>query len=109
MHSLNIFLLSTPVLGVTVRDVQIQKPKESIEATVRVRHFQVDAMLPTARYPIIIQPLPLGVDRRGPLHGDSATVVDTNITKKDCFWESHNEKPIPILGLSNLALLFLSE
>ena len=51
------------LIGVVVRDIRLHKPRGSIEASVRVRHFQIDAMLPTARYPIIIQPLPLGVDR----------------------------------------------
>lgn len=86
------------VLGITVRDVQIQKPGGSIDFTLRVRHFQVDAMLPSARYPIIIQPLPLGVDRREPLYPECEGVLDSNTIKRDCYWENHNEKPIPLLG-----------
>lgn len=61
-----------------------QTSRGSIEATLRVRHFQVDAMLPTARYPIIFQPIPLGVDRR-----DSVQIS----SEKDAnnFWELNNE------------------
>jgi hypothetical protein len=84
-----------------VRDVQIQKPRGSIEATMRVRHFQVDAMLSSARYPIIIQPLPLGVDRREPLHHEPSDFSDSIVGAKDCFWDAHNEKPIPVLELTS--------
>ena len=87
------------VLGITARDIRVIKPKGSIEATLRVRHFQVDAMLNSARYPIILQPLPLGVDRRQPLH-DEKDEYNKIVTKKDCFWESHNELPIPLLEFS---------
>jgi hypothetical protein len=85
------------LLGITVRDVQILKPHGSIEATFRVRHFQVDAMLPTARYPIIIQPLPLGVDRRrSETHQDPSEEV---VRKNDRFWLKHAEKPVPVLEI----------
>ena len=85
------------LLGITVRDIQIVKPRGSIEATFRVRHFQVDAMLPTARYPIIIQPLPLGVDRRNSVtHAD---VSEEQVEKKDCYWMKHGEKPVPVLEI----------
>lgn len=76
-----------------MRDVQFQKPGGSIDFTLRVRHFQADAMLPSARYPIIIQPLPLGVDRR------------KNDNRRDAFldnldyWSKHDERPVPILEI----------
>eukprot|EP00804_Cyclotella_cryptica_P012787 CCRYP_010547-RA/>CCRYP_010547-RA protein AED:0.05 eAED:0.05 QI:183/0.85/0.81/1/0.76/0.63/22/985/2990 len=92
--------LNRELLGITVRDVQIQKPRGTIDLTMRVRHFQVDAMLPSARYPIIIQPLPLGVDRREPPDQGCDRVLDSNIVKKDCYWEKHNERPIPVLELT---------
>lgn len=86
------------LLGLTVRDVQIIKPRGSIESTFRVRHFQVDAMLPTARYPIIIQPLPLGVDRRRNVtHQDVSE--DDKVKKSECFWLKHSEKPVPVLEI----------
>ena len=53
------------VLGITAKDIQVVKHKGTIESIFRVRHFQIDAMLPTARYPIIIQPLPLGESKKG--------------------------------------------
>lgn len=86
------------LLGVTVRDIQIVKPKGSIEATFRVRHFQVDAMLPTARYPIIIQPIPLGVDRRRITTHQDLT-EGGEVEKHDCFWLKHGEKPISVLEI----------
>ena len=66
------------------------------------RQIQVDAMLPNARYPIILQPLPLGVDRREEQtvdrRGEQTTGQPT--THKECFWLSHSEKPIPIFEMS---------
>ena len=91
------------LMGVVVRDIQIHKPMGSIEATVRIRHFQVDAMLPNARYPIIIQPLPLGVDRREPVIQNSAlsTLISSgSVNKSDCYWMKHDEKPIPVFEIT---------
>lgn len=86
------------LLGITARDIQIVKPRGSIEATFRVRHFQVDAMLPTARYPIIIQPLPLGVDRRkSGFHADATS--EEQVQKSDCYWMKYGEKPVPVLEI----------
>ena len=85
------------LLGVTVRDVQIIKPRGSIEATFRVRHFQIDALLSTARYPIIIQPLPLGVDRR--MSESYQDTSEENLDKKDLYWLEHAEKPVPVLEI----------
>lgn len=84
------------LLAITIRDIQIIKPEGSIEAALRVRHFQVDAMLPSARYPIIIQPLPLGVDRRKNQVYDGAK---GHLDKKDCYWLKHTEKPVPVLEI----------
>ena len=85
-------------MGIVVRDIQLYKPVGSIKATARVRHFQVDAMLPDARYPIIIQPLPLGVDRReSSIESDEVTDIVSN---GDCFWMKQDEKPVPVLEVT---------
>jgi len=83
------------VMGVVIRDIQIHKPRGSIDSTAMVRHFQVDAMLPDARYPIIIQPLPLGVDRR-----NLPESTPGSIDRKDCYWLKNDEKPVPIFESS---------
>ncbi|KAL7554677.1 hypothetical protein ACHAWF_018946 [Thalassiosira exigua] len=86
------------VMSVVVRDMQLHKQPGSIEFMARARHFQVDAMLPNARYPIIIQPVPAGVDRREPLVKDSNSfelIVPDGVSKSQCFWNKHDEKPIP--------------
>jgi hypothetical protein len=58
-------------------------------------------MLPNARYPLILQPIPLGVDRRDPVHMSSEKAVKRNVTDRECYWDHHhNEKPIPILELT---------
>eukprot|EP01082_Thalassiosira_pseudonana_P015658 g14534.t1 g14534 contig9:2076053-2079490(+) len=86
------------LMGIVVRDIQLYKPVGSIKATARVRHFQVDAMLPDARYPIIIQPLPLGVDRReSSIESDEVTDIVSN---GDCFWMKQDEKPVPVLEVT---------
>ena len=90
-------------LGVVVRDIQIIKPTGSIETTFRVRHFQVDAMLPNARYPIIIQPLPLGVDRRDDgASGLSAAdlIIPQSVPVNECFWKRNEERPIPVFEIA---------
>jgi len=83
------------MIGVVLRGLEILKPRGSIETHAKVRHLQVDAMLPDARYPIIIQPLPLGVDRREDMHN-----ADGIIQKHDCFWLDHDEKPVPIFEVA---------
>ena len=64
--------------------------------------FQVDAMLPNARYPIVIAPLPLGVDRRetNPNYYNSRDLtLPLAVEKKDCFWMQNEEKPFPVIEL----------
>ena len=90
-------------LGLVVRDIQILKPTGSIETTFRVRHFQVDAMLPNARYPVIIQPIPLGVDRRDVgVSGLRAAdlIIPQSVPLKECFWKMNEEKPIPVFEIA---------
>ena len=85
------------VIGVIMRDLHIYKPMGSIETTVKVRHFQVDAMIPDARYPIIIQPKMIGVEAYG------RTVVQHSMTQtvdeKDCFWLTRHEQ-LPIFEVN---------
>lgn len=90
------------LMGIVVRDIQICKPMGSIESTTRVRHFQIDAMIPNARYPIIIQPLPLGVDRRIPEiqnSSSSMTIIPRGIKSRECYWTLNDEKPIPLFEM----------
>ena len=92
------------LMGIVLRDIQFCKPMGSIETTARVRHFQIDAMHPNARYPIIIQPLPLGVDRRMPEIPNtpcspSMTIIPRGIKTNECYWKLHDEKPIPLFEM----------
>ena len=89
------------LLGMLVRDIQICKPMGTIEVTTRVRHFQIDAMHPNARYPIIIQPLPLGIDRRMQEIPDSSPSMNLTprMETRDCYWKLYDEKPIPLVEM----------
>ena len=90
------------LMSILVRDMQVVKPMGSIEFIMRVRHFQIDAMLPNARYPIIIQPLPLGVDRRLQELQNSASTnsnIPDSIKARECYWKLHDEKPIPLFEM----------
>ena len=90
------------LMGIVVRDIQFCKPMGSILTTARVRHFQIDAMHPNARYPIIIQPLPLGVDRRMPEIPNSSSsmvIIPSDIKPKECYWKLHDEKPVPLFEM----------
>lgn len=90
------------VMAVVLRDIQFLKPRGSIKADARVRHFQVDAMIPDARYPIIIQPSPMGVDRRKPMMkdgNDSNSLIPEGVKDSDCFWRQNEEKPVPVFEI----------
>ena len=82
------------VIGIVMRDLHVEKPMGSIETTVRVRHFQIDAMIPDARYPIIVQPKMIGVET----YGRTAMVqheMTQTVDEKDFFWlKSHEGLPI---------------
>jgi hypothetical protein len=83
------------LLAITVRDVSLSKPIGSNEIQVLVRHFQVDAMDPDARNPIIIRPLPFGVDERKPRSNE--LTLPENINSSDLFWMEHvDERPSPV-------------
>ncbi|KAL7543622.1 LOW QUALITY PROTEIN: hypothetical protein ACHAXR_013206 [Thalassiosira sp. AJA248-18] len=92
------------VMAVVVRDIQLQKRTGSIETTARVRHFQVDAMLPHVRYPIVIHPLPLGVDRRDQMTQDcddsSDLIVPGSVDKNECYWMKNEERPVPVFEVA---------
>lgn len=76
------------VIGIVMRDLQIYKPMGSIEATVSVRHFQVDAMIPEARYPIIVQPK---MSEVGHNNAEARHERTHTVNEKDCFWLKRHE------------------
>ena len=84
------------ILGILVRDVQIYKPMGSIEATAKIRLFQVDAMLPNCRYPCIIQPKSIGVDRRGHIENNLMKEArPASIDESECFWmHTNDDQPV---------------
>ncbi len=83
------------MLAITVRDVSISKQVKSIATQVMVRHFQIDAMDPEARYPIICQPLPLGIDHREPKSNE--LTLPENVSSTDLFWMEYAEdRPSPV-------------
>ena len=58
------------------------------------------AMAPYARYPIIIHPLPLGVDRRELMTEDSDLILPAGVDKMECFWMQNEEKPVPVFEVA---------
>ena len=83
------------MLAIAVRDVSISKQVKSIVTQVMVRHFQIDAMDPEARYPIICQPLPLGIDHREPKSNE--LTLPENVNSTDLFWMEYAEdRPSPV-------------
>lgn len=79
------------VMGVIMKDLHIFKRSGSIEVGMKIRHFQVDSMLDTARYPIIIQPKQRGVDRHASHAPDRSLCGITGIDESDCFWLKSND------------------
>jgi hypothetical protein len=83
------------VLGIIMKDLHIFKRSGSIEAGMKIRHFQVDAMLNTARYPIIVQPKHRAADRRGSNVPERIQCGAADIEASDCFWlKSNDVEPI---------------
>lgn len=83
------------LLAITAREVSMSKPVGSNEARVLVRHFQVDAMIADARYPIIIRPLPQGIDKRKPQTNE--LILPENLNSNDFFWINHiDDRPSPV-------------
>mmetsp|Transcript_21012 Transcript_21012/g.34666 ORF Transcript_21012/g.34666 Transcript_21012/m.34666 type:complete len:1329 (+) Transcript_21012:3-3989(+) len=83
------------MLAITVRDFSVSKQVRTNATQVLVRHFQIDAMDPEARYPIICQPLPLGIDHRE-LQSNELT-LPKDVNSNDLFWLEHAEdKPSPV-------------
>jgi len=83
------------LLAITVRDVSISKHVGSIATQVLVRHFQIDAMDQEARYPIICQPLPFGIDHREPQSNELA--LPENVNSNELFWMEHaDDRPSPV-------------
>lgn len=82
------------MLAITVREFSVSKQARTNATQVLVRHFQMDAMDPEARYPIICQPLPLGIDHR--LQSNELTLPE-NVNSNDLFWlEYAEDRPSPI-------------
>lgn len=81
------------LIGVTVKDVRVHKPMGSIETTATVKHFQVDAYSQNARYPVIVQPKLIGVDRQGHIEGNMLQETDpASVQERDCFWLGQNSE-----------------
>lgn len=82
------------VIGIVLKDLQVYKPMGSIETKVSVRHFQVDAMIPEARYPIIVQPTMSGVESNGHRYATTHHEI-THSVDDNCFWSKrHDGLPI---------------
>lgn len=83
------------MLAITVRDFSVSKQVKTNATQVLVRHFQIDAMDQEARYPIICQPLPLGIDHRELQSNELA--LPENVNSNDLFWLEHAEdRPSPV-------------
>jgi hypothetical protein len=78
------------VIGIVMKDLQVYKPMKWIETKVSVHHFQVDAMIPNARYPVIVQPEMSGVES----HGYKCALTQHGITQsvnENRFWFTRHD------------------
>jgi len=93
------------VMSVLIRQLSIVKPKGFIEVSAKLRHFQVDAMFKSPKYPVMLRPVPMGVDRRQSSVeevglSDSSDIFlggERVLEIKDQFWRLHNEQPFPVV------------
>jgi len=98
-------LFPREVLCTTVRGISVIKPTGQVEIKAVTRHVQIDAMSSSARYPIMLLPLHLGVDRREGRDFDSTSsswpssvslngIDGTSLPRT--YWDEHTEQPYPI-------------
>ena len=93
------------LMSVTLRDFTIFKPKGSVETKTRLTHLQIDAMFHKASYPVILQPVPLGVDRKKVVieemglsdKKEFAVGNSRSLTLKSQYWQDYYEQPFPVV------------
>ena len=89
------------LMSITLRDFSIIKPQQTDEGVIHLRHLQIDAMSAEAKFPIILQPIPVGVDRRNEHYLEKIDgSASENKDYKNNYWMSNNDKPIPWLEVS---------
>ena len=92
------------IISMTLRHFLLFKRKEETETTIRLRHIQVDSMFASAQYPVVLEPLPLGVDRREETHdGELSHLIRTHysdLSPDECFWITSVECPMPFFEAS---------
>lgn len=102
IEGVNITMVDThprELLAFTARDISISKIVGSNETELLVRHFQIDNMIPDARSPTIIQPIPLGIDQRK--SETDELVLPENIKSNDLFWARQMvDRPSPVLEVN---------
>lgn len=93
------------IMSMTLRHLSLYKHKGTIETTIRLRHIQVDSMLSSAQYPVVLEPLPLGVDRRVQDNGELGLLLakydaSDEASPNDHFWIDSAEWPMPFFEAS---------
>jgi len=90
------------ICSIMARELTVYKEKGKIEITTMLRNIQVDSMLSSALYPIVLQQVPIGIDRREHFIQyfklPSKIYVSGNklLTRKSQFWLQHDEVPCPV-------------
>ena len=88
------------IMGCTLRHFSLYKHQGKIDTTLRLRHIQVDSMFSSARYPVVLEPLHLGVDRRVEDQGELSLMVSDLDMNEDSYWLSSAEWPVPFFEAS---------
>ena len=93
------------LMSMTVRHLSIYKRRGEISTTCRLRHVQVDSMFPSAQYPVILEPLPLGVDRRVNESGELSLLLakysdGKEVSPNDFYWVDTADWPMPFFEAS---------
>jgi len=93
------------IMSMTLRHFSLYKRKEETETTIRLRHIQVDSMFASAQYPVVLEPLPLGVDRRETNDDDVRHLIAKyystfELSPDECFWITSVECPMPFFEAS---------
>ena len=93
------------LMSMTARHLSVYKRKGEISTTCRLRHVQVDSMFQSAQYPVILEPLPLGVDRRISESGELSLMMSKyndgkGASPNDFYWVDTADWPMPFFEAS---------
>ena len=93
------------LMRVSFRYFIVFKPKGSVDTKTRLMQLEIDAMFHKSSYPVILQPVPLGVDSKKEVieeiglsdKKEAAVGNSWSLTVKSQYWQNYHEQPFPVV------------